>query len=138
MAKGSLIVFGCGYVGTEFASQAMERGCEVTTLTRNPDTVRRLEDIGISRVIEGELDSDTWHPAIDNHVDFVLNCVGSASMDPAGYRKSYIDGQRSIREWARGGSIGTFVYTSSTSLYRQSGGRWVCEAGAGWPLPGGR
>src|SRR5690606_6901360 len=44
-----------------------------------------------------------------------------------GYRHSYVEGMRSIVTWAGRVPVGTLVYTSSTSVYPQSGGARVDE-----------
>ncbi|MGE9293340.1 MAG: NAD-dependent epimerase/dehydratase family protein [Puniceicoccales bacterium] len=123
-----LIIFGCGYVGREVARQALEKGWDVRALTRNPDKAAELRQLGLSQVVVADLDEDTWHDQLDPHPDFVLNCVSSAGGGIDGYRKSYIDGQQSILKWAADGHVGTYVYTSATSVYPQSEGEWVDES----------
>jgi nucleoside-diphosphate-sugar epimerase len=123
-----LIIFGCGYVGGEVARQAVAKGWDVRALTRNPDKARALRELGLAQVEVAELDSPEWHDKFDPHPDYVLNCVSSAGGGIDGYRKSYIDGQRSILQWAAGGHVGTYVYTGATSVYPQADGEWVDEA----------
>lgn len=124
----SLVVFGCGYVGKALVRQALERGLQVTALTRNPQIADELESMGPVRVVCAELDSEMWHGEISPEQDLVVNCVSSAGGGLEGYRKSYVEGNRSILKWTAGGRVGTFVYTSSTSVYPQSGGETVDEA----------
>lgn len=122
-----LAILGCGYVGTAVAQQAIKRGWQVSALTRNPERVAALRTMGVSHVVKAELDSTIWHPQIDPQQDYVLNCVSSAGGGLAGYEKSYVEGQRSILQWASQGRIGTLVYTSATSVYPQSDGELVDE-----------
>lgn len=122
-----LCIFGCGYVGMEVARRALERGWQVTALTRNIKKAASLREMGVAQVVTADLDSDSWHADIDSHQDFVLNAVSSAGGGLEGYRKSYINGQRSLLDWAARGRIGTLVYTSATSVYPQSDGQWVDE-----------
>ena len=89
--------------------------------------VRILRPDPESKVVEAELDSESWHSELDPQQDFVLNCVSSAGNGLEGYRKSYVDGQRSLCKWAAKGQLGTVVYTSATSVYPQSEGEWVNE-----------
>lgn len=129
-SRPSIVILGCGYVGGELARQALKRGYRVTTLTRNSTTAAKLKHMGVHQVVIAELDSKSWHRSIDPHSDWVVNCVSSAGRGLDGYRKSYLYGQQSIVTWADQGSIGTFIYTSSTSVYPQSGNVWVREKDA--------
>lgn len=121
-----LVVFGCGYVGSELARQAVAQGMGVTALTRNPETAAGLSAAGVEAVV-AELASDEWHARIPGGASFVLNCVSSGDGGVDGYRRSYVEGMHSILAWARGGPVGTLVYTGSTSVYPQGGGAVVDE-----------
>lgn len=122
-----LVVFGAGYVGGAVAAAAGALGMRVTALTRNPAKVAALAAEGCEVVID-ELAADTWHGKISTRADYVLNCVSSGGGGIEGYRRSYVEGMRSILAWAaKRGGVGTMVYTSSTSVYPQSGGMRVDE-----------
>lgn len=126
-SKRNLVVFGCGYVGTAVALQAIARGVHVTALTRNHASATVLREQGIDTVV-ADLADDGWHGAMPACPELVLNCVSSGSAGLDGYRRSYIDGMRSIVAWARRyGPVGTLIYTSSTSVYPQGGGEQVDE-----------
>ena len=122
-----LAIFGCGYLGSELARQALGLGWDVSAVTRNADTASSLSDSGVQKVVAAELGADSWQGEIDSTQDFVVNCVGAASDDLDGYLKSYIDGQDSVVKWARDGKVGTFVFTSSTSVYPQTERQLVDE-----------
>lgn len=117
----SLAVFGAGYVGGEIVRAGLARGMRVAALTRNADKARELEAAG-ARVVVAELASDAWWREIGG-ADFVVSCVSAGGRGLEGYRRSYVDGMQSVTAWLRerGGAEG-FVYTSSTSVYPQSGG----------------
>jgi nucleoside-diphosphate-sugar epimerase len=121
-----LVVFGAGYVGGAIARQARERGLRVTALTRNPARAAELAAAGVEVVIE-DLASERWHARLGDGADFVLNCVGAGGGGVDGYRRSYVAGMASILAWARPRAVGTLVYTSSTSVYPQSGGNRIDE-----------
>lgn len=123
----SVMIFGCGYVGTALAKALLEAGVRVGALTRNVEKAEALRALGLSRVVVADLDSDVWHAQVDEGYSAVVNCVSSAGGGIAGYRKSYVDGQRSILTWARERAIQAYVYTSSTSVYPQDGGVEVDE-----------
>ncbi|WPJ98008.1 NAD-dependent epimerase/dehydratase family protein [Coraliomargarita algicola] len=124
----SVIIFGCGYVGTALARHLIQQGVRVGALTRNAEQAAGLRALGLEEVIEAELDSAEWHGQVRGRYQAVVNCVSSAGGGLAGYRKSYLAGQQSILDWARSQSIGSYVYTSSTSVYPQDGGATVDES----------
>jgi len=122
-----LVIFGCGYVGTAVALEAMAHGIAVTALTRNAANAVVLREQGIE-VITADLADQAWHERIPVAPDFALNCVSSGGAGIAGYERSYVRGMESVIAWARRvGPVGTLVYTSSTSVYPQGGGIEVDE-----------
>ena len=129
LANKRLVIFGCGYVGREIAHRAGAAGMRVEALTRNPDRASELSAAGVT-VVVADLASDGWHERIAPGADVVVNCVGSGGGSVEDYRRSYVEGMRSVLSWARRGSAGTIVYTSSTSVYPQGGGRLVDEEAA--------
>lgn len=132
-----LVVFGAGYVGGALARDAVARGMRVVALTRNAEKARALAKAGVE-VIVAELASSAWHAQI-GAAELAVNCVSAGGGGIAGYRESYVAGMRSILEWSqKRASVGAgageekrrrhFVYTSSTSVYPQSGGAVVRES----------
>lgn len=124
----SVIIFGCGYVGTALAQHLIQAGCRVGALTRNEAQATVLEEMCLDEVIIAELDSSDWHSKVQGRYQAIVNCVSSAGGGIAGYRKSYLEGQRSILNWSRHQEIRSYVYTSSTSVYPQDGGMHVDES----------
>lgn len=123
----SVMIFGCGYVGAALAEKLLSLGIKVGALTRNVKKADDLRKIGLSDVLVEDLHSESWHQELKGLYDAVVNCVSSAGGGLAGYRKSYVQGQKSILKWAKGRSIKTYVYTGSTSVYPQDGGLNVDE-----------
>ena len=134
-----LVVFGCGYVGTAVATWASSVGIRVTALTRNESSAVVLRESGIDAVV-ADLASRTWHERIAGAPELALNCVSSGGGGIEAYRHSYLAGMESIVAWAHaGGPVGTFVYTSSTSVYPQGEGATVDETlPAGTPTERGQ
>ena len=126
MASG-IVIFGCGYLGSELARQAIAKGLRVTALTRNKETAAVLRSLGAELVLEAQLEEDAWHSQINPTQDFVVNCVGSSGGGIEGYVKSYLNGQESIARWAADGAIGTYLFTGSVSVYPQTDGSLVNE-----------
>ena len=127
----TLAVFGAGYVGAEVARQAIARGMRVAALTRNAEKAEALRAIGVEAIV-ADLAADDWHahPALAGGADFALNCVSSGGGGPGGYRRSYVDGMKSVLAWTKRAPVGVLVYTSSTSVYPQDGGVRVDETAA--------
>lgn len=123
-------MFGCGDLGGTVAREARRRGMHVTAVTRNGATAGRLRAGGIEAIV-AELATTDWHAEIAGGADFVLNAVSSGGGGLDGYRRSYLEGMRSVLRWLHErGPAGTLVYTSSTSVYPQGGGTRVDEGAA--------
>lgn len=123
----SVVIFGCGYVGAALAEVLLANGVRVGALTRNSAKAAQLRAQGVNEVVEAELSQANWHTQFAASYESVVNCVSSAGGGLPGYRRSYVDGQRSILQWAQGRRIRSYLYTSSTSVYPQDGGLSVDE-----------
>ena len=128
LAGRHVVIFGCGYVGAAVARWALTAGARVTALTRNAASAIGLREAGIECVV-ADLAGDAWHDEVAPGPEFAVNCVSSGGGGAAAYQRSYVQGMESIAAWAGArGRIGTFLYTSSTSVYPQGGGGDVDEA----------
>lgn len=123
----TLTILGCGYVGTALAKSALEKKWTVSALTRNEETGKILEKLGVQNVVLAELGSSAWHSHIDPVQDFVVNCVGAFSPSLEGYVTSYLDGQKSAMGWLARGKVKSYLFTSSCSVYPQTGRKLVDE-----------
>ena len=122
-----LVIFGCGYVGAAVARWALSAELRVTALTRNQASAIVLREVGINTVV-ADLASAAWHDAIEAAPDFAVDCVSPGGGGTEAYRHSYLEGMESIAAWASArGAIGTFIYTSSTSVYPQGDGAQIDE-----------
>lgn len=122
-----MIIFGCGYVGRALAEAAVKGGCEVWIQSRNAASLEAVDGVAKARRVVGNLHDRDWHGKLVGDWDYGVNLVSSAGGGLEGYRTSYLEGNRSIREWAGQRRVGRFLYTSATSVYPQSGGEWVEE-----------
>jgi nucleoside-diphosphate-sugar epimerase len=122
-----VIIFGCGYVGRNLAPAFIEEGHEVWIHSRNPASLESVVSVPPEHRVAGNLHDEDWHPALEGDWDVAFNLVSSAGGGIDGYRISYLEGNRSIQKWARARTVGRFIYTSATSVYPQSDGRWVTE-----------
>lgn len=127
LAGRHLVIFGCGYVGAAVARWAATAGLHVTALTRNAASAVLLREIGVEAVV-ADLAGHTWHAEVRAAPEFAVNCVSSGGGGTEAYRHSYLQGTESIAAWVAGhGAVGTFLYTSSTSVYPQGDGLLVDE-----------
>jgi nucleoside-diphosphate-sugar epimerase len=122
-----LLILGCGYVGSAAAWRALDEGWEVVAVTRNAGKAATLAAGGVHAVVADLADAD-WPGQVGNEFDAVLNCVAAGGGGVDGYRRSYLEGMRSVLAWARRARVGTLVYTSSTSVYAQGDGVRVEES----------
>lgn len=125
--SSKITIIGCGYLGSALAEVCMGKGWVVSALTRNSETAAKLRNMGVSCVVESQIENDDWHSQLDPNQDFVVNCVGASSSDTEGYITSYVEGQDSVMAWLEKGNVGTFLFTSSSSVYPQTGKRFVDE-----------
>ncbi len=121
-----MLILGCGYVGSALAAEGLRRGFEVHALTRNPDTAGALAGSGV-RVVQGDIASQDWHARMPAEADLAVNCVSSGRGGVEAYRHAFVDGQRSVAAFVRASGAACIVYTSSTSVYLQTGGVTVSE-----------
>ena len=130
MADHQLVILGCGYVGSAVARAATRRGWDVTAVTRNPETAAELERQQVP-VVVADLCGEDWMQRLPRRATCVLNTIGAGGGGLDGYRRSYVEGMKSMARWSqRAGGAATFVYTSSTAVYPQSGGEVVAETDA--------
>lgn len=122
-----IAVFGAGYVGSAVVRQVVSQGASVVAVTRNPATADTLRGL-CAAVCIADLSNENWHERLEGDFDLVVNCVGAGGGGLEGYRRSYLDGMRSILRWCSERTTGALVYTSSTSVYAQGGGVRVDES----------
>lgn len=121
-----VLVCGAGYVGGVVARELRAAGAEVTALTRNPLRSTQLQSEGL-KVVEADLASSEWHDRVRGRFDLVINTVSAGGGGLEGYRRSYVEGMRSLLAWSAQVELDTLIYTSSTSVYSQGDGRRVDE-----------
>lgn len=132
--NAEVVVFGAGYVGGEVVRLLCQAGARVTALTRNAERGHQLAGYGAQVFCTDILDS-RWKKDLPRSPQFLLCSLGSGGGGPDSYRRNYCGGMENIIDWASGCAIEAFVYTSSTSVYPQSGGVTVDESA---PVGGGR
>ncbi|MDP2146094.1 MAG: SDR family oxidoreductase [Pseudomonas sp.] len=125
MSAPSVVIAGCGDVGSRLASQLLAAGWAVHGLRRN---VSRLPEgvIGIAGDLFKKDCPDTWPIG---GVDYLVYCAAATDHDEAGYRKAYVEGLQHVLEWLDdyGQQPKQLVFVSSSSVYGQQNGEWVDE-----------
>lgn len=123
----SLVILGCGYVGTALAHKAQSEGVAVTAVTRNAETLAGLKQAGIA-TLQADLTSDAWASQLPSSVDAVVTCISASG---GSYASAYVTSQKRIGAWMRSlQSAPAYVYTSSTGVYPDRAGEWVSEPDA--------
>ena len=129
----SVFIVGCGYVGAALSHRLLSSGARVGALTRNRQQIARLRAMGVREAIVADVDDPRWMEQVQGKYRILVNCVSSAGGGLAGYKKSYVDGQRVALEWAQTHGIERYMYTSSTSVYPQTQGELVDTLAATQP-----
>lgn len=124
-----ILIAGCGYVGVATADLFHGAQWEVEGWTHSPESAGQLAgkpykvrpvDIGVRKAVA----------AAASKFDAVIHCASSGGGGAENYRRVYLEGARNL---LAGLQPRTFLYTSSTSVYAQSGGEWVDEESAAEP-----
>jgi len=125
MSAPSVLIAGCGDVGSRLATQLLDFGWEVHGLRRN---VARLPKgvIGVAGDLFNKDCPATWPIGA---VDYLVYCAAATDHDEAGYRAAYIQGLQHVLEWLNdyGQAPKRLVFVSSSSVYGQQNGEWVDE-----------
>lgn len=128
MSAPSVVIAGCGDVGSRLATQLLAQGWEVHGLRRD---ISRLPKgvIGIAGDLFNEDCPDTWPVG---GVDYLVYCAAATDHDEAGYRAAYVQGLRHVLEWLNdyGQEPRHLLFVSSSSVYGQQNGEWVDEESA--------
>lgn len=121
----SLLIAGCGDVGSRLALRMHALGWTVHGLRRNVAALPQ----GILPVA-GDLHADACPPGWpQGELDYLVYCAAATEHDEAGYRAAYVDGLRRVLGWlARHGQRPRRVlFASSSGVYGQQDGEWIDE-----------
>jgi nucleoside-diphosphate-sugar epimerase len=125
MPAPSVLIAGCGDVGSRLANQLIPQGWVVYGLRRN---ISRLpaDVIGVA----GDL-FDSTVPAAwpTTALDYLVYCATPSERDEAGYRAAYVEGLRKVLGWLaeHQQQPKRIIFVSSSSVYGQQHGEWVDE-----------
>ncbi|WP_342243287.1 SDR family oxidoreductase [Pseudomonas sp. OTU5201] len=121
----SLLIAGCGDVGSRLALQMLQVGWTVHGLRRNVAALPAgvLPVAGDLERAECPVD---WPKG---PLDYLVYCVAATQHDEAGYRAAYVDGLRHVLAWLaqRGQMPRRLLFVSSSGVYAQRDGEWIDE-----------
>ena len=121
-----ILIAGCGYVGAATADLFHATGWAVEGWTHSQDSAAELASKPyLVRAV------DISGNEVAGDFDVVIHCASSGGGGAEGYRRIYLEGARNLLEKLRPHG---FIFTSSTSVYAQSGGEWVDETSATEPV----
>lgn len=122
----SLLIAGCGDVGTRLGLRLAAAGWRVHGLRR---AVERLPAQILP--VAGDLQADACPPGWPaDGLDYLVYCAAATERDEAGYRAAYVAGLRRVLGWLaeHGQRPRRLLFVSSSGVYGQQGGEWVDEA----------
>lgn len=126
MSAPSILIAGCGDVGSRLATQLLAEQWRVHGLRR---TVSHLPQ-GVLGVA-GDLFSEQCPPDWPREpLDYLVYCAAATEHDEAGYRAAYVEGLQHVLGWLKqhGQRPKRLLFVSSSSVYEQKDGEWIDES----------
>ena len=116
------LIAGCGYVGTALGERLVALGHEVWAVRRDPRALpnsfnKFAADLANPRAIEG----------LPGSFDHVVYCASAGESSDAAYQRAYVDGLSNVLNATEAAGVRRLFFTSSTSVYAQTGGVVVDE-----------
>jgi len=131
MPAPTLLIAGCGDVGSRLAQQMLGSGWNVHGLRRTPSALP-----GGVRPIAGDL-FDAACPSAwpKGELDYLVYCLSASTHDEAGYQAAYVQGLQHVLSWLQqnGQRPRRVFFVSSSSVYGQQEGEWIDESSPAQP-----
>ncbi|AZE02029.1 NAD-dependent epimerase/dehydratase family protein [Pseudomonas chlororaphis] len=125
MSAPSVLIAGCGDVGSRLAKQLLAENWQVYGLRR---TVSQLPEgvIGVAGDLFSEQCPAAWPTT---PLDYLAYSAAATEHDEAGYRAAYVEGLTHVLGWLKqnGQSPKRLLFVSSSSVYGQKDGEWIDE-----------
>jgi len=123
--RRSVVIIGCGYVGTALARALVERDCDVVGTTRTPSRVGQIESTGARARLLTVQDAGAWRDELSDRQSVYLTIA--AGRRDADYRDVYLPAAQNLAAALTGTDVSRIIYTSSTAVYGQTDGSEVDE-----------
>jgi nucleoside-diphosphate-sugar epimerase len=125
MSAPTVLIAGCGDVGSRLATQLLGERWQVYGLRRS---VSRLPAgvIGVAGDLFSEQCPADWPTG---PLDYLVYSAAATDHDEAGYRAAYVEGLKHVLGWLKqhGQQPRRVLFVSSSSVYGQQDGEWVDE-----------
>jgi nucleoside-diphosphate-sugar epimerase len=121
----SLLIAGCGDVGTRLGLRLAADGWQVHGLRRSAQLLPAMIN-----PVAGDLQVDSCPAAWPTgELDYLVYCAAATEHDEAGYRAAYVEGLSRVLGWLaeHGQRPRRLLFVSSTGVYGQQDGEWVDE-----------
>lgn len=125
--SGSILIFGCGYLGRRVAMACAANGRQVFSVTRSQDTADEFREKGWQPIIADITKPDSLGDLPET--DCVLFAVGFDRTVGIPIEDVYVTGLKNVlgRLPRFSNERQRFIYISSTGVYGQTNGDWVDE-----------
>lgn len=123
----TVLIVGCGDIGTRIAALERAEGSRVSALARSPESARRLAECGIGTVM-GDLDLPASLDALPGGMDALYHCAPPPAEGEDDPRTANL-----LTALDRAGLPKKLVYIGTSGVYGDCGGDWVTEERP--PLP---
>jgi len=121
----SVLIAGCGDVGSRLGLQLGRDGWRVYGLRRN------AAELPVPILpVKGDLTDPTCPRCWPNGgLDYLVYAASASEHDEAGYRQAYVEGLRNVLRWLRQHEQQPrrLLFVSSTGVYAQRDGEWIDE-----------
>ncbi len=123
----TVLIAGCGYVGSAAAAELLASGHEVYGLRRRaeglPEGVRPIAaDLGDPSTLEGL-----------PRATHLVYCASAGARTERAYERAYLEGLSNVLDALADAPLERVLFTSSTAVYAQSDGRLVDETSPTFP-----
>ena len=125
MPKASVLIAGCGDIGSRLATRLLGSDWQVYGLRRSIDRLP-AGVIGVAGDLFGAQCPAQWPTG---QIDYLVYSAAATEHDEAGYQAAYVDGLKHTLNWLEqnGQRPKRLLFVSSSSVFGQKDGEWVDE-----------
>lgn len=126
MPKPSVLIIGCGDVGSRLATQLLANDWHVYGLRRSIDRL----PAGVHGIAGDLFDAQCPAQWPTGPIDYVVYSTAATTHDEAGYQAAYVDGLQHALSWLKqhDQQPKRLLFVSSSGVYVQKDAEWVNEA----------